>query len=270
MSENVQFQTHLDGRPATAIDLAPLAFAGFAHFTAMQVRAGCVRGLDLHLARLRSASRVFFGSALPDDQVCAYLRSALADGPADLSLTATMFSRTGEFTPTGLANDPAVLVRTGPAATGPAGPLRLMAVAHQRLLPTIKHVGESAKTLYLRQAVHAGFDDSAFIDSEGRLSEATIWNLAFWDGEAVIWPEATMLPGITMAIVRRQLQRLGVPQRQQPITLEGLKGMAGAAVMNSWTPGVSVSRIGAQDLPMSSRFLDILHQAYREEPPENF
>lgn len=36
-------------RPATATDLAPLAFAGYAHFTAMQVRGGGVRGLDLHL-----------------------------------------------------------------------------------------------------------------------------------------------------------------------------------------------------------------------------
>ena len=38
-----------NGRTATAEELAPLAFAGYAHFTAMQVRGRRVRGLDLHL-----------------------------------------------------------------------------------------------------------------------------------------------------------------------------------------------------------------------------
>jgi branched-subunit amino acid aminotransferase/4-amino-4-deoxychorismate lyase len=128
MPHDGPFQTQIDGRPATAADLAPLAFAGFAHFTAMQVRDGAVRGLDLHLDRLRAASLAFFGRALPDDLVRARLGAAIRGGPADLSLSATMFSRTGEFTPAGADDDPAILVRTGPAAAGPAGPLRLMTI----------------------------------------------------------------------------------------------------------------------------------------------
>lgn len=265
MSGDPRFHTHLDGRPATAADLAPLAFAGFAHFTAMQVREGCVRGLDLHLGRLRAASLALFGRALPDDQVRAHLRAAIADGPAELSLTATMFSRAGEFTPAGVDDDPAVLVRTGPAADGPRGPLRLMAVRHTRPLAAIKHVGEVVKTHYLRRAVDEGFDDAAFVDEAGRLAEATIWNLAFFDSEAVVWPEADMLHGVTMAIVRRQLARLGVPQRHRPVTPETLDGLAGA-VMNSWTPGVAVRGVGPVDLPVSEAFLAHLHAAYRNEP----
>lgn len=50
----------------------------------------------------------------------------------------------------------------------------------------MKHIGEVAKTYLLRQAVAQGFDDAAFVDRRGRLSEATIWNLAFWDGAAVV------------------------------------------------------------------------------------
>ncbi|MFD2348527.1 aminotransferase class IV [Nonomuraea ferruginea] len=111
------FVVHRDGHPATAAELAPLAFAGYAHFTAMQVRGGRVRGLDLHLERLRSASMELFGRALPDDQVRARLRSALLAGPADLSLTATVYSPAGEFTATDL--EPSLLVRTGPPASGP-------------------------------------------------------------------------------------------------------------------------------------------------------
>ncbi|MFT3691208.1 aminotransferase class IV family protein [Paenirhodobacter sp.] len=259
-------RTQIDGRTATADNLAPLAFAGFAHFTAMQLRGGRVRGLDLHLARLRSASVAFFGQAMPDDLVRSHLRHALAGGPADLSLTATMFSRRGEFTPLGAGDDPAILVRTAPPSDGPAGPLRLMAVPHERPLVGIKHVGEAAKTFYLRQAVARGFDDAAFVDHRGHLSEATIWNLAFWDGETVIWPDAAVLPGITMQILRRQLDAMGVPQRSEPVSLDRLQSLTGAVVMNSWTPGITVSAIGAVDLPGSASLVELLHHAYGNEP----
>lgn len=255
-----------NGRAATTGDLTPLAFAGYAHFTAMQVRGGRVRGLDLHLERLRLASVKLFGQALPDDRVRSHLRAALEAGPADLSLTATVYSPAGEFTVAGADVEPEVLVRTGPAASGPEGPLTLATVEHERVLPAVKHVGEVAKTYFLRQAVEQGFDDAAFVDRRGRLSEASIWNLAFWDGSAVVWPEAEMLGGTTMGIVRRQLDRLGIPQRVQEVTLAGLPALAGAVVMNSWTPGVAVHRIGSVPLPEAPSFLEVLHRAYQAEP----
>ncbi|MEU6782677.1 aminotransferase class IV family protein [Nonomuraea angiospora] len=259
------FVAQRNGRPATAEELAPLAFAGYAHFTAMQVRGGRVRGLDLHLERLRRASVELFGRAVPDDRVRSYLRAALRDGPADVSLTATVHSPAGEFTVA--EAEPEVLVRTGPAASGPAGPLALAAVGHERFLPAVKHVGEVAKTYVLRQAAGQGFDDAAFVDRRGRLSEGSIWNLAFWDGTAVVWPVAEMLTGTTMAVVRRRLDRLGVPQRAQEITLADLPALAGAVVMNSWTPGVPVHRIGSVPLPEAEPFVRLLHRAYQDEPP---
>ncbi|MFG2005357.1 aminotransferase class IV family protein [Spirillospora sp. NPDC048911] len=258
------FAVQRNGRPMTAGDLAPLAFAGYAHFTAMQVRDGRIRALDLHLERLRNASVEMFGRALPDEHVRTYLRTALEDGPADLSLTATVYSSAGEFT--AADREPQLLVRTGPPASGPAGPLSLAAVEHERMLPAVKHVGEVAKTYHLRRAVRQGFDDAAFLDRRGRLSEATIWNLAFWDGTAVVWPVAEKLGGITMAVVRRQLDRLGVRQREQEITLTDLPALTGAVVMNSWTPGVPVRRIGTVPLPEAGPFVALLHKAYQAEP----
>ncbi|GAA1625511.1 aminotransferase class IV family protein [Nonomuraea maheshkhaliensis] len=255
-----------NGHSADASELAPLAFAGYAHFTAMQVRGGRIRGLDLHLERLRSASMELFGRALPDDRVRATLRTAIRSGPADLSLTVTVHSPEGEFTVAGTAAEPDLLVRTGPAASGPGGPLALAAIEHERVLPAIKHVGEVAKTYYLRQAAAQGFDDAAFVDRRGRLSEGSIWNLAFWDGTAVVWPEADRLRGTTMAIVQRQLNRLGVPQRAQEITLTDLPALAGAVVMNSWTPGVPVHRISTALLPEAPSFVQLLHHAYQNEP----
>ncbi|RIX75888.1 aminotransferase class IV family protein [Acidovorax cavernicola] len=258
------FVVQRNGQPATAETLASLAFAGHAHFTAMQVRGGQVRGLDLHLARLRFASQTLFGRALPDDAVRAHLRSALTAGQGDLSLTATVYSPAGEFVVADA--EPDVLIRTGPPANGPAGPLTLAAIEHERFLPSMKHVGEGAKTQLLRQAAAQGFDDAAFLDRHGRLGEASIWSLAFWDGEAVVWPEADILVGTTMGIVRRQLDRLGVPQRSQALRVADLPALAGAVVMNSWTPGVAVHRIGEVRLPPAPAFVDLLHRAYEAEP----
>jgi branched-subunit amino acid aminotransferase/4-amino-4-deoxychorismate lyase len=260
------FVVHRNGQTANASDLAPLAFAGYAHFTAMQVRGSKVRGLDLHLERLRDASVELFGRVLPDDRVRSYLRAALEAGPADLSLLATVYSPAGEFRVAGADIEPEVLIRTGPASSGPEGPLALATVEYERVVPTVKHVGEVAKTYFLRQAVRQGFDDAAFVDRRGRLSEGSIWNLAFWDGTAVVWPAAGMLVGTTMGILRRQLDRLGVPQRVQEITLDDLPALAGSVVMNSWTPGVPVHRIGSVSLPEAPSFLDVLHRAYQAEP----
>ncbi|MBM1172513.1 aminotransferase class IV family protein [Microvirga arabica] len=255
-----------NGQTATSEDLAPLSFAGYAHFTAMQVRGRQIRGLDLHLERLRSASLELFGRALPDDQVRSYLRMAIEAGPADVSLMATIYSPAGEFTVAGPDVEPEVLIRTGPAAAGPQGPLSLMTVKHERVLPAVKHVGEVAKTYFLRQAAAQGFDDAAFVDHLDRLSEGTIWNLAFWDGNAVVWPEADVLSGITMSILRRQLERLGVPQRVQEVRLADLSILSGAVVMNSWTPGVPVRQIGSTRLPDAPALLELLNRAYQAEP----
>ncbi|WP_241729922.1 hypothetical protein [Pseudomonas sp. SST3] len=57
------YPSFINGQPVTALQLNPLAFAGFAHFTAMQVRNAKVKALDLHLDRLRNASLAFFGRA---------------------------------------------------------------------------------------------------------------------------------------------------------------------------------------------------------------
>lgn len=259
------YVVHRNGLPATVSDLSPLAFAGYAHFTAMQVRGGQVRGLDLHLARLRAASLQMFGQALPDATLLNALRSAIQAGPADSSLILTVYSPAGEFTVAGADVRPEVLIRTGPPSSGPIGPLALTAVPHERMLPSIKHVGEVAKTYLLRQAVAQGADDAAFVDRHGRLSEASIWNLAFWDGQAVVWPDAAMLTGTTMGIVQRQLEKMDVAQRVQAVTLDTLPALRGAVVMNSWTPGIAVNRIGDTAMPDAPEFLALLHAAYQAE-----
>lgn len=259
--------TLLDGRPASADELDGLAFAGYAHGTYLQVRDRKMRGLDLHLRRLRSASEHLYGFAMDEGEVRRQLRNAIAVAPPDTSLLITEFSTDGEFAPASASARPRLLIRTAPPYDGPAGPMTLQTVPYQRPLPAIKHVGEIAKTYYARQARARGFDDAVFIDPRGRLLEGTIWNLAFWDGSAVVWPAGDKLLGTTMAILRRQLTQLNIPQEEHELTVSDLRNLQGAVVMNSWTPGVLVSRVDDVSLPEASTFLDLLREAFHREPP---
>ncbi|TLF74393.1 aminotransferase class IV family protein [Nocardia cyriacigeorgica] len=257
----------IDGQPADPDALVSRAFAGFAHFTAMQVRAGAVRGLDLHLRRLVDASRQLFGAELAPERFLDDLRTAVAASPPDLSLVLTVFDSTGEFTNGSAEPSLHTLIRTAVPANGPRGPLSLAIVEHERFMPEIKHVGEGAKTYYMRRARADGFDDVAFVDRQGRLSEASIWNLAFWDGDAVVWPEAAVLTGTMMGTVRRQLQAAGVPQRTEVVRPADVSGFRGAVVLNSWTPGIAVDRIGDARLGASAELAEVLHTAFESEPP---
>ena len=258
--------TLIDGKPADPDTLSGLAFAGFAHFTAMQVRGGGIRGLDLHLGRLGSASEKLFGTSLSSVEVQEQLRHALALSQSDLSLTVTVFDSNGEFTNDGRAPSLHTLIRTGPASTGPTGPLALAVYEHERFMPDIKHVGEGAKTVLMRRARVAGFDDAAFINRRGVLTEASIWNLAFFDRDAVVWPDAEILTGTAMSTVQRQLTLMGVPQETRTLTPATARELDAAVVMNSWTPGIAVCRIAGESMPVRPDLVGLLHDAYAAEP----
>ncbi|MDQ1818104.1 aminotransferase class IV family protein [Massilia sp. CCM 9210] len=260
------YPTLINAKPVHNADLVPLAFSGFAHFTAMQIRDQKVKGMDLHLTRLRKASVSLFGTALPDEKILDSIRLAIGGGQENMSLTVTVFSPEGEFSANSMGAEPAIMVRTAPPSDGPAGPVRLGVVEHERHLAAIKHVGEWAKTYYLHRAIEQGFDDAAFVDRHERLGEATIWNLVFWDGDSVVWPRADILTGTMMGMVQRQLTRLGVPQQHREIRLGDLAGISGAAIMNSWTPGVAVTAIGQNKILEATWLMNLLRQAYDAEP----
>ncbi|MGK2865804.1 MAG: aminotransferase class IV family protein [Mycobacterium sp.] len=258
---------YFNGRPATTDDLAPLAFAGYAHFTAMQVRDRAVRGLDLHLGRLRGASDELFGWHLPDERVRELLSAAVRATPPDVSLTCFLSARPGEFMRTHGPVEIDVLIKVTDPAVPPTGPLALDIAPHERHLPNVKHVGEVAKTQFLRRANTRGFDDAVFIDASGYLGEATIWNVVFWDGRSVIWPEARVLRGVTMQILNRQLADCGIDQVTRPIRASDVTGELAGALMNSWSPAIPVARIADCTLGDARELTGILHRAYAAEPP---
>lgn len=263
---NEHYPVILNGKPLEQGELANLAFAGFAHFTALQVRQRAIKGWDLHLARLQQASRALFQQTLSDEYLSAALSTAINSGPAAQSLTATLFVDKGEFSGHSANALPSLLIRASEPHDGPLGPLRLAAFEYQRPLAHIKHVGEIGKTYYLHQAIQRGFDDALFITPTGDVSEGSIWNLAFWDGDSVIWPKAPMLTGTMMGIFTRQLKRLGIPQRTEVIPINQLGSYCGAAVMNSWTAGIEVAAIEETRFAHSDQLVALLQQAYQAEP----
>ncbi|MFC5931127.1 hypothetical protein D6T64_13590 [Cryobacterium melibiosiphilum] len=81
----------------------------------------------------------------------------------------------------------------------------------------------------------------------------------------MIWPEADILQGVTMQILQRQLSILGAAQTTRPIRHERSLGKLAGVVMNSWTPGIAVTRIGERQLASDDDFTRLLHAAYEQE-----
>ena len=85
----------IDGRLATEEGLRPVALVNYGHFTAMQVRRRRVRGIDLHLRRLVSATQELFGVEIDQELIRDRVRHALQD-TADASVRVNVFQREDE------------------------------------------------------------------------------------------------------------------------------------------------------------------------------
>ena len=263
------FAVHVNGVPATTEDLAPLAFGGYAHYTSMQVRDRAIRGLDLHLVRLRDGSEELFGTRPEPGRLRGLIRIAVAAGPPDVSLVATIFASDRDAVLRGETVEPEVLVRTSSPITVHTGrSMRLRTVPFERFLPHLKNVATLGQTYFPRQAASDGIDDVLFVDRHGNVSESSIWNVAFWDGTHVIWPDAAMLRGVTMSLVALGLEQHAVSQITRPVPADTLAEFTAVALMNSWTPAARVNAIDGVAFPGDERFLALLRDAYASQPAE--
>lgn len=244
----------INGHTATVADLAP-ALTGYGHFTAMQVRAGRVRGLDLHLARLDAATRELFGVELSGERVLNHLRHALTHGIQDASVRINVFSPSVPTLPVeGPEPEISVLITLRPPAEMPAGPLGLCPVAYQRPFAHLKHVGGFAQAHHIKQVERRGFDEPLLVGADGLVAEGAITNVGFVEGDTVVWPRAPMLLGIGMQVLRRELAARGVPQKCRPVTLADLPSFDAVFVTNS--RGIApVHRIGELAVPLTSPLL---------------
>jgi 4-amino-4-deoxychorismate lyase len=259
-------RVELNGRPATAEELGRLAFAGYGHFTSMQLRNHRVRGLDLHLERLARDARQLFDRDLDRDRVLGYLRQATGTDAADLSVQVAVVARDEEAVAAGRPADLDVIVRTGPPVPPSTAPVRVRTVVHERLLPQVKHLATLDLALHSRQARRAGFDDALFLDRQGFVAEGSIWNLALFDGDGVVWPAAPALLGITMQLVQAGLARRGVPSATRPVHLRDLAGFRSAALLNSIVCGQPIVAVDAVRYPEDPDLLALLRAAYEDAP----
>src|SRR6187399_2725130 len=145
----------IEGRPPSAEALWATA-SGFGHFTAMQVRGGGTRGLELHLARLEAANHELFGSGFDRDRVREFVRHALGDS-VDASVRVYVFES---------ADEPLVMVTVKEPAEL-TSPQRLQSVEYQRPDAHLKHLA-TGQAYYGRLAHRNGFDD-ALLASDGGL-----------------------------------------------------------------------------------------------------
>ena len=222
----------VNGEPATIDDLRRLVVQNYGHFTSMQVRDGAVQGLDLHLDRLRDATRELFGRDLDIDAVRGWMRR-VAGRAGTLSLRVNVFSRGFDRDDPGKPTPPDVLVGAAPARAAATPPLRVRVQRYDREAPHLKHVGTFGLFHQRRIAQQNGFDDALFVTADDAISEGTIWNIGFFDGSHIVWPQAPMLRGISMQLLQEGLRRDGVPTLVRRVERGGLAGFRSAFFTNS-------------------------------------
>ncbi|MEV6344272.1 aminotransferase class IV [Actinoplanes sp. NPDC051851] len=248
----------INGVPPGLDGLHRAATWNYGHFTSMQVRDRRVAGLAFHLDRLRAASAVLFPELAPpgDGTVVALIVRALRDlRDASVRVTVLPLAAAG-----GVAD---VMVSVSePVPDVARAPLRVRTVVYERELSQLKHVATLGLTYHAREARRAGFDDALFVGRDGDLREGTVWNVAFWDGERVIWPDAPVLGGITMRVLKIGLEELRIPYAEKVLTLTDLPRMRGAVAVNSHSPAQPIGSVDGVGLPGHPTLTDLLRRAW--------
>jgi len=256
----------IDGRPAGAADLGCFVLSNYGAFTSMQVEDGAVRGLDLHLARLETEAVELFGHAVPEALLRERMRQAVDGRSGRFSLRVNLFSDAVSLRAPDAVVQPRVLTTLSPPAAPLTTPLRLQTQVYAREVPYLKHAATFGLTRARRQAVQAGFDDALFVDAAGRVSEGSIWNIGFVQGETVIWPEAPMLGGTGQALLQRGMTSLGLSSATRPVSLSDLADFDAAFICNSATPACAVAAIDGHVFPSAEALIARLIDAWRSNP----
>jgi branched-subunit amino acid aminotransferase/4-amino-4-deoxychorismate lyase len=245
-------RTEIDGAPATREELERTTSA-YGHFTAMQVRKGATRGLDLHLRRLSETNRARFGTELDREWILSLIRSAL-DGTEDASVRVYVYDSPGE---------PKVVVTVKPPAELPS-PQRLRSVRYQRPDAHVKHV-VTEQGRYREEVQREGYDDALLTGEDGAVSETSMANIGFIEGDAVVWPDAPLLHGVTMQLLEARLPDHGVRVQRRGVRVADIASLDGA-FLTSARGIASVSAVDDADLPVASDRLELLAEVYGSVP----
>ncbi|PWI42558.1 aminotransferase class IV [Streptomyces sp. ICBB 8177] len=246
----------LDGRPVSLDELQALALTTYGCFTTLRVEDGRVRGLGLHLERLRRDSLALFGAGVDASSVRELVRRAMPERGA-ATVRVTVFDPATDLGAPDRANEPRILITRRAAAALPSPPMSARTVAYERDLPEVKGVGLFGVLRHRRAARLEGYDDALFVDASGAVSEGGTWNIGFFDGHDVIWPDARVLPGVTMLLLQR-----AHPHLIARVTPEDLRGMRAAFATNAAVGVRALNRVDDVELDAGHPVLDALRAAY--------
>ncbi|MFL5766423.1 MAG: aminotransferase class IV [Actinomycetota bacterium] len=245
-------RTEIDGTPATPEELDRVASA-YGHFTAMQVRDGATRGLDLHLRRLVNSSRERFAVDVDRDRILALIRSAL-DGTEDASVRVYVYASPGE---------PRVVITVKPPAEL-ASPQRLRSVRYQRPDAHVKHV-VTEQGRYRDEVQREGYDDALLTAEDGAVSETSMANIGFFEGDTVVWPDAPLLHGVTMQLLEERLPDRGVTVRRKRVRVEDISALDGAFLTSARGIG-AVSALNDTEIEIALDPMRRLEEVYAAVP----
>lgn len=257
---------HIDGAPATVEGLTEALVSNYAAFTTLQHEPGGVRGLDLHLGRLAASALELFGQSVPEAVMRERLGAALAGRDERLSVRVQVFLPTITPRRPDAKGRPSVLVRVSKPLPPLHGPLRLQSQSYERETPHLKHAATFGLIRAARAARAANFDDALFITPDGLISEGSIWNIGFIQGQSVIWPRAPMLAGTGQALIQRGLEAVAMSSETRPIRLDEVAGFDGAFICNSATPAALVSAIDQTRLNTDPGMIERLEVAWMANP----
>ncbi|WP_242883401.1 aminotransferase class IV family protein [Actinomadura litoris] len=254
----------LNGVPVTPDELKALALVNYGHFTSMRMEDQRIRGFSHHLERLVRDCRVLFGHELDRHQVREYVRQATAGRDGAFVVRVTIYDPDLELGHPGAQAEPKVLVTTRPSGAWPMAPIRVQSVPYTRELPEQKHVGLFGALWHRRNAQLDGFDDCVFTDADLYISEGATWNIGFFDGQHVIWPNAEVLQGVTMRLLHQvhELTSLG------PVNLSDLPRMEAAFATNTAVGVRAITAINEVEFPDVHPVLETLRKEYEEIPAE--
>ena len=259
---------HIDGAPATVEGLMPAVVSGYGAFTSFQHEPGGVRGLGLHLARLGRSASELFGHSVPDERVRAFLRTALEGLEGRATVRVQLFLPAISVRRPEASGRPSVLIRVAAPLGALRGPLRLQSQAYEREAPHLKHAGTFGLVRAMRAARAGNFDDALFVTPDRLISEGSIWNIGFIEGQTVVWPRAPMLAGTCQALIQHGLEAVGLNSETRPVRLAEVGAFDGAFICNSATPAAPVSAIDDQRLDTDPGMIDRLEAAWMTNPVE--
>lgn len=262
------YAIHIDGEPATIEALAPVIVSNYGAFTSIQVEDGAVRGLDLHLDRLRDEALALFGVAVPEARLRERMRAALEGLNGRHSLRVQLFLETVTMRTAWAKGEPGVLTVVSAPANPLCDPLRLQTQDYAREMPELKHNATFGLTLARRNAKAAGFDDALFVGPDGVVSEGSIWNIGFVEDGRIIWPRAPMLRGVGQRLLENGLDLVGLDSESRLIDRAALAGFRSAFICNSATPACPVAHIDGQALDVDPALIDRLQAAWASNAPQ--